>query len=554
MMMSGVQRLTASAALVGLLSYGSAPERVFGNDARNVAPATASAAIPADGQPVSQCQALEGRTIGGALILKATYIATQTVLVSQFGGNADIGSPMCRIQGQVRPTADSDIRFEVWLPDRARWNGYYQAVGGGGNSGNVYLKSMQRAFDGGYAVSGQDNGHVGNSADSSYAIGHPEKVVDFGWRSLHVVAIATKAVINGYYGKPQDLALFNGCSTGGRQALALAQRFPDDYDGISAGAPANDWPALNALGAKFGRYLVDHPEAWVSAEKLQMVQDAVFKHCGAIDGIIDDPQACRLDISTLRCADRVGASCLTDGEIEGLAARYADLADENGKLIYPGYIQGNETSLGRTWFGKTRETRWYSSIAAPMPEGFFRDYVIGRPEWTIRQFDWGRGLPAAQAGVIGKAVAAESPDLTAFAHRGGKLIQWHGWDDMSIPARNSVRYYTAVVKTMGKAKADTFDRLFMGTGVDHCGGGPGPNSIGGGGYSAPNADANHDVMAALIQWIKFHKAPEQIIASRYAPDGSVEAQRPWCAYPNVARWDGKGDRKLATSYRCPIGG
>ncbi len=468
-----------------------------------------------------------------------------------YGGGAVINRPTCRVRGQIRPSFDSDIRFEVWLPEAATWNGRYQAIGGGGNAGNMPLSSMRNALDGGYAVSGQDNGHIGRSDQSSFAVGHPEKVIDFGWRSLHAVAVASKAIIAAYYGRAPDLSLFNGCSTGGRQGLALAQRFPDDYDGISAGAPANYWPELNALHAEFGRFLVENPEAWVSAEKMMMVQEAVHEACGAIDGIIDDPAACTFDVSTLACAGEAGDDCLTEGEIAGIEKRFADLVDDDGTLIYPSFSHGLESNIAPNWMGSDAEDPFYSSYIWRYPDRFFADYVHARQDWSVREFDWKTDLKAARNGVIGISVAAEDPDLSAYAASGGKLLQWHGWQDMGIPARNSIRYYEEVVAEMGADAVDPFYRLFMGTGVDHCGGGLGPNAIGSTfGLPAPQRDAEHDVMEALARWIEEGEAPEQIIATRYGEDGSVVAQRPWCVFPKVARWDGQGDRTKVESYSC----
>ena len=412
------------------------------------------------------------------------------------------------------------------------------------------MAAMKNAVEAGYVVSGQDNGHIGAADDSSYAVGHSEKVIDFGWRSLHEVAVAAKGVIVFYYGRQQSFSLFNGCSTGGRQALALAQRFPEDYDGISAGTPANYWPELNALHAQFGRSLLEHPDHWVSQEKLLMVQNAVHAACGAIDQIIDDPGACRFDVAKLSCTASQHDGCLTAGEVAGIKERFSDLVDEDGTLIYPSATQGLESALGSLWFGTSREGRFYSGGTWRYPEKFFADYVHARKTWTVREFDWKTDLNAARRGVIGISVAAENPDLSAFAKRGGKLIQWHGWHDMGIPARNSIRYYESVVKRMGADAVGRFYRLFMGTGVNHCGGGPAPDVIGAvSGRPPPRRDAEHDVMEALVKWIDEGKAPGQIIATKYADD-VVVSQRPWCAYPQVARWNGHGDRTKATSYRC----
>lgn len=349
--------------------------------------------------------------------------------------------------------------------------------------------------------------------------------------------------------KPREI--HNGCSTGGRQGLALAQRFPEDYDGISAGAPANYWPELNALHAEFGRFLLENPSSWVSPEKMTMVQNSVQKACGAIDGIIDDPGACTFDLSTLTCTAELEGDCLTEAEIAGIQKRFADLVDDDGTLIYPGFTHGLESRLGYNWMGTDRDRPFYSSSSWRYPEGFFAHYVHGREDWSVREFDRKADLRAARKGVIGISVAAEDPDLTAFAERGGKLLHWHGWHDMSIPARNSIRYYEEVVAQLGEETVQTFYRFFLGTGVGHCGGGVGPNSIGSTfGLPAPSRDYDHDVMEALAGWIAEGEAPDQIVATRYGENGSVVGQRPWCAYPKVALWNGHGDRSTAESYSC----
>jgi len=510
---------------------------------------TLYAATPVSAQ--TACADLAGGTFGHAVALEAERASGRTEVATAYGGSTVLDRPTCRVRGQIKPSSDSDVRFEVWLPEPPAWNGRYQATGGGGNAGSLSPASMKNALDGGYAVSGQDNGHIGRADDSGYAVGHPEKVIDFGWRSLHEVAVAAKAIVSAYYGRPPDLSLFNGCSTGGRQGLALAQRFPDDYDGIAAGAPANYWPELNALHAEFGRFLVQNPESWVSTEKMTLVQDAVREACGAIDGIIDDPGACRFDLSTLACSGGPADDCLTEAEIAGVQRRFADLTDDDGTLIYPGFTHGLDARIGPNWMGSDPEHPFYSSRTWRYPDRFFADYVHGREDWSVRELDWKKDLKAAREEVIGISVAADDPDLSAFAASGGRLLQWHGWQDMGIPARNSIRYYQEVLDRMGADAVAPFYRLFMGTGVDHCGGGNGPNAIGGAfGSPAPQRDADHDVMEALARWIQTGQAPEQIVATRFGEDGSVVAQRPWCAYPKVARWDGRGDRSKAGSYRC----
>jgi hypothetical protein len=498
------------------------------------------------------CHKLAGQTFGNARILETQDIAGSVPIATMYGGSATLEGPACRVLGESRPTPDSSIRFEVWLPAPGAWNGRYQGVGNGGNGGTPFYPTMANALEGGYAVSGHDTGHTGAMGDSSYAIGHPERVIDFGWRSLHEVALAAKAVIQAYYGRAADLNLYNGCSTGGRQGLALAQRFPADYDGIAAGAPASYWPELNAFHADFLRFLREDPARWVSPAKLEMVERAVRKECGAVDGILDDPASCTFDLSKLACAGEAGPDCLSRAEQASVQRRFTDLVDEEGTLIYPSFVHGLETEIGVSWMGRSAEERGISAGSWRYPVGFFRDYVHGDPEWQITEFDLSRDLPAARQGLIGFSVAAEEPDLSRFAARGGKLLQYHGWHDMGIPARNSIRYYEDVARTMGGLEAiRPFYRLFLGTGMGHCGGGNGPNAIGGAfGLPAPVRDAEHDVMAALATWVEKGRAPETVVATRYGPDGGVAAQRPWCAYPKVPVWDGVGDRKDPGSYGC----
>lgn len=499
----------------------------------------------------STCAELAGRNLQGALVLEAESTSGSTEVATAFVGRVVLERTVCRVGGRIRPSADSDIRFEVWLPEAAAWNGRYQGVGGGGNAGTIPLPWMKHAVDGGYAVSGQDNGHVGSMDDSSYAVGHPEKVIDFGWRSLHAVAVASKSIIEAYYGRAPDLSLWNGCSTGGRQGLALAQRFPDDYDGIAVGAPANYWPELNTMHAEFGRFLLENPESWVSPQKLSFLQDAVHEACGAVEGILDDPANCSIDLSTLRCPEEPADDCLTQAEIAGVEKRFAGLVDDRGKVLYPGLSHGLESSLGPNWMGIDPLEPFYSSLTWRFAEGFFADYVHGRDDWSVRELDWKADLKLARSGVIGISVAAEDSDLSAFAQSGGKVLHWHGWHDMGIPAKNSIRYYEDVVAKMGRDAVEPFYRLFLGTGVEHCGGGPGPGAIGGAfGLPAPQRDAKHDVIEALVQWLEDGVAPDELVATQYGEDGTVAAQRPWCAYPRVGRWDGKSDRSKVESYRC----
>jgi feruloyl esterase len=510
----------------------------------------AGAAMAAD------CQSLSGQSFGDARIIETDDVKGLIEIKGLDSGRTSVDKPFCRVRGVITPTSDSEIHFELWLPASETWNGKYEGVGGGGNAGNLYYPSMSLALNAGYAVSAQDTGHIGPGGESTYAVGHPEKVIDFGWRSLHETAVASKAAIEKYFGRAPSHSYYLGCSTGGRQGLALAQRFPNDYDGIVAGAPANYWPELNAYGAEFYRALLDDPDRWVSPAKLNMVNKAVVAACHGVNGVIDDPGNCRFDLSSLICKSGDSDGCLTQKEIDSLKLRYDDFRDSKGNSIYPAYTPGSEPGIGQGWMGPTKERRAVDSFSWPYISGFFHDYVHGgEPGWDVSKFKVEEDLEKARSGVIGKAVYAENPDLSPFQSRGGKLIQYHGWHDQGIPAGASVKYYESVAAKMGGIdKIQSFYRLFLGTGMGHCGGGNGPNAVGGVfGLPAPTQDAEHDLVAAVANWVENGVAPQKITATHFVdndPAKGIDAQRPWCPYPAVARFDDKGDRSQASSYAC----
>lgn len=508
--------------------------------------------------PAASCHALTGKTFGDALILE-TEIASPLSIASlgTRPAGVTVPTPFCRVRGRLRPSADSDIRFEVWLPEPGAWNGRYQGIGNGGFAGNIAYSGMSWALAGGYAVAATDTGHAGTSADSSWALGHPEKIVDLGWRSIHGTVVAAKAIVASYYGRPPSRSYYAGCSTGGRQGLVLAQRFPEDYDGIVIGAPANDWPRLLAFGAIMYQKIQADPLAWLSPEKLDLINHAALKACGARDGLIDDPGACRFDPATLACRKGSTGACLNANEVAMTRFMYDGLSDARGKLVYPGFTPGLEKSWGLWNLGRFG-SKGRDSLAYPYPSGFYGNLLHQDPDWSIGRFDLDRDLATALNSSVGQAVYAENPDLSAFFARGGKLVHYHGWHDPAIPANASLRYYDAVVRKMGGLPTVRSSyRLFMGTGVLHCAGGPGPGSIGGSSVRPPVRDADHDVVEATRRWVEAGIAPDRIVATRYEDDdpaARVLAQRPWCAWPLAPQYAG-GDRSKEQSYRCvPVRG
>ena len=415
---------------------------------------------------------------------------------------------------------------------------------------------MDRALEGGYAVSATNTGHYGGDLDASWALGHPEKITDFGWRGIHETASASKAIIEAYYAKPPAHSYFAGCSDGGREALMEAQRFPKDYEGIVAGAPANFWTRLLTNGVWTDQALAATPDSWISPEKLNVVTEAALKACQGENGYLDDPGQCHFDPSSLLCKAGESNQCLSAPQITALKKIYSGMQDASGKSVFPGYPPGGESGpvAWTLWLTGAEPKRVEGTLIYGFATGYFADMVFDKPDWNFRGQNLADDLAQAEE-KTGKAVDAADPDLSAFRDAGGKLLQYHGWDDAAIPAQSSIDYYEEVAAKMGGIeKTQSFYRLFMAPGMQHCGLGLGPNAVGGVfGLPSPAHDPAHDVIAALAHWVEDGAAPDQIIATSYRDDDptkGIAAQRPWCAHPAVARYSGQGARTEATSYAC----
>jgi feruloyl esterase len=437
----------------------------------------------------------------------------------------------CRVAAALRPSADSDIKIEVWLPV-AGWNGKYEAVGNGAFSGAIAYPAMAAALARGYATSSTDTGHTGNTA--SFAVGHPEKVIDFGWRAVHEMTVAAKQIVNGYYGAPLKHAYWNGCSAGGRQALKEAQRFPADFDGIVAGAPGLDWTGRATQAVRIAKALED-PEARLTAAQAQLVHRAALDACdandGIKDGVIGDPAHCRFDPAALACQERAPSGraesgCLTPAQAATVRSIYAPIANAQTGREIAGLFPGSE--LGWT-------DRGWSASARATGLDQFRYLVFADPTWQLSAFK-GEADAARAEEMDRGTINALDPDLRPFLDRGGKLIQYHGWSDPQISPGASTQYYARVVDTVGgAAKVDRGYRLFMAPGMAHCGGGDGPNTF--------------DMMFALEQWVEYREPPDRIIAS-HATDGRVDRTRPLCPYPQVAVYRGQGGTDAAGNFAC----
>jgi hypothetical protein len=500
------------------------------------------------------CRGLVGKKLQDAVIVETDDVSsalTITGLDSLHG--VTIKLPFCRVRGILSPSADSNIIFEVWLPPASAWNGRYEGIGNGGFAGSLIYPAMSNALQAGFAVSATDTGHSGSASQSRWALGHPEKIEDLGWRSIHETSLVSKAIAEAYYGKPPARSYFNGCSTGGRQGLVEAQRFPKDYDGIVVGAPAN-WPYLLAADLATAQYVAERPENWVSPAKIRNLAKAALASCHAENGVIDDPSQCHFDPSNLLCKGSSSDECLTSAELQTVREIYTGLEDAAGKSIYPGFPPGTEAVWSSAKIGPG-EGRVAESSTYLYPTGYFGNFVFNDPDWDFRSISPINALAKALDSQAGKAVDVAKPDLSAFQSAGGKLIQYHGWADPAIPAGSSIRYYESVAEKMGGiASIQSFYRLFLAPGMSHCGGGAGPNAVGGAfSLPAPSRDAEHDVVAALEHWVEDGVPPVEITATLYRDNDAnkgIAAQRPWCAYPATAHYSGQGDRLQTARYAC----
>ncbi len=467
------------------------------------------------------------------------------------------GSPaFCRVIAQVKPAKDSDIQVEVWMP-AAGWNGKYQGQGNGGFAGYISYPEMTAALRQGYATAGTDTGHKGTPVDSDWSRGHPEKVIDFGYRGIHEMTVKAKAIIKAFYRAGPRHSYFAACSNGGREALMEAQRFPEDYDGILAGAPAYQWTHLLTAAVWNMQATLQNPASYIPPEKIPAISAGVLAACDAKDGITDgvlsDPASCHFDPAVLLCKAGDSAKCLTTPQVAAVRKLYAGPHNAKGEQIFPGFAPGGEDGPGgwKVWITGSARGK---ALQVPFGNGFFSNMVYADPAWDFRKFDFDTGLKFADQ-TESAALNATSPDLKKFRQRGGKLIVYHGWSDPAISPFTSIAYYDSMVRQMGASDTQAFARLYMAPGMQHCDGGPGPDSFGQQGNTQP-ADPGHNVYAALERWVEKGEAPSQIVATKF--EGSpgearrVKMTRPLCPYPQSAKYKGTGDSNDAANFECVV--
>jgi feruloyl esterase len=435
----------------------------------------------------------------------------------------------CRVAVTLTPSSDSDIRIEVWLPDSSTWNGKFQAVGNGGWAGTIGYAAMATALAAGYATTSTDTGHVGNTA--SFALGHPEKVIDIGYRAVHEMTVQAKAIVNGYYNSAPKYSYFNGCSLGGRQGITEAQRYPADYDGIVAGAVA--WGGMDRyVGVIMNQAaMLKTSGAYIPPEKYPAVHEAVLQACdgldGVKDGILENPLACRFDPKALQCkAGEDTVSCLTPAQVQSAKAIYAPSRDpKTGKVLTGGLMPGTELQWGTLY-----SPQGYGNAIEAMKYIAMKD-----PSWDPATFNAATDVEKAQKADAEGVLKSDNPNVKAFFDRGGKLLMYQGFADPQVTSDNAIRYHQAVLDKVGKHVEGKSIELFMIPGMYHCQGGPGTDTF--------------DKAAMLDAWVTTGKAPDRIVAS-HRTDGKVDRTRPLCVFPKVAKWNGSGSADEAQNFVC----
>jgi feruloyl esterase len=475
-------------------------------------------------------------SLGSLAVPDAKITLAQTVAAGEFsppgrggrgGANAYKSLPsFCRVAATLTPTSDSDIKIEVWLP-AAGWNQKFQAVGNGGWAGTISYSALAQGVKDGYATASTDTGHSSNGGE--FVQGHPEKLADFSWRSEHEMTVKGKAIVQAFYGSAAKLSYWNGCSTGGRQGLKEAQKFPADFDGIIAGAPAN----RSLTGFADGVAMFKEPGSQVPASKFGMIHHAAVEACdandGLKDGLITDPTLCKFDPQVLLCKGEDGPSCLTAKQVETVRKIYSPVMNpRTGQELAVPFPRGSE--LGWTVMG-----------SGPDPASLGLDqlkYVtFQNPNWNWRTFDFDKDAVRFYA-PENLPMNASDPNLKTFFAHNGKLLLYHGFSDAQVPPVQTIRYYQSVLDTVGGAAAAGKNvRLFLAPGMGHCGGGDGPNEF--------------DKISALDRWVQKDQAPDSIVAS-LSVDGKVVRTRPLCPYPQVAVYRGTGSIDDAANFVCRV--
>jgi feruloyl esterase len=517
-------------------------------------------ASPASAQASpTRCGSLSSLRLPDTAIESATLVEDAAAAL-KIKGLAGLPS-FCRVVAHVRSAPDSDIRVEVWLPLQG-WAGVFHGNGNGGFGGTLEAGygGMIGGLRRGFATATTDTGTApATMLDGDALTGHPRKWRDWGRLSTHVMTVTGKAITRAYYGRGAGRSYYTGCSTGGQQGLIEALYYPRDYNGILVGAPVInrtwghaavlwDFAAANRL-----------PGSLLTDAKLRLLNAAVTAACNHRgygvpgDAFITDPLACRFDPAELACPQGAAFDqCLTAPEVATARAFYNGPTTRDGRAAFFGWPLGSEAPGRFGW-------SFLESAANGQPQfsGLFK-WVFGAA-WDWRAFDLDRDMPVVDATLGGAVNDATQGDLRAFAAAGGTLIIYHGLADSLVPPAQSVAFYERQARAMGgMARLKKSARLFMAPGMMHCGGGSGPdifNSAQGGLPSPPAKDASDDLFAALIDWNRNRRAPDRVVATKFVAGkpGTIDLQRPLCAYPSIARYKGVGATADAQNFSCSAG-
>ena len=474
----------------------------------------------------------------------------------------------CRVTATLTPTSDSTIHIEVWLPETT-WNGRFLGTGGAGFQGMIAYGELSTGIGKGFAATNSDlgtgssgcnvlycgsAGNMGNrlaiafgdpSTPSTGLFGHPERINDFGYRAIHLMTVQGKEIVRSFYRQNAQKAYFEGCSTGGQNALMEAQRFPADYNGILAGDAAFDRTHLHMVFLDAWQNTHATPGRFIQLGQMTLINDAVLAQCvgeaGGVktDRFLTDPRACHFDPNVLQCtSSNMGSACLSAEQVTTMTNYYAGVIDpRTGKVINPGFARGNETddiSVGGLAFQER--------LPEPLLDGLF--YWVFGPSFgysgsatNYKNFDFHDDADKVDA-LLAEPLNADSTDLRGFEQLGNKLIMYHGWADPVIPSQSSIDYFNALAGQNNLGQTQEFARLFMAPGMFHCSGGPGPNVF--------------DGLTPLVNWVERGVAPETIIATKFVADTppTVEMTRPLCVFPNVAKYKGSGDTNVWTNFAC----
>jgi feruloyl esterase len=478
------------------------------------------------------CESLASLALPHAKITSAELVAAGAFKAPNAGRGAAAFAQLpafCRVAATLTPAPDSDIKMEIWLP-ADNWNGKFLAVGNGGWAGTISLDAVAAGLRRGYAAASNDTGHSDPAAGAQFALSQ-DKLIDFAYRAMHEMTVQSKTIVGAFYSRPPRLSYYQGCSTGGRQGMMEAQRYPDDFDAIVAGAPVYNMVHMNVSQTALQVHMLRNPEHIVPQSKMTMVADAATAACdandGVKDGIISDPRSCTFDPGVLACKAGEGPDCLTSAQVETARQFYLPVKTKSGSVVYPGRAPGVESGYAARIPVPGKPI---TPLFGDMPK------FVGRRDasWDAMSFDLDKDLALALKN--GSFIEASDPNLTKFKARGGKLLLWHGWADPGPAPQNTINYYSQAAKVSGGSQ-DDWIRLFLMPGVAHCGGGVGPDQA--------------DFLGAMERWREQGEAPAHITASRVAGrSGLTPMTRPLCPFPQIAKYKGTGSTDDAANFTC----